>query len=93
MENEAPFTVGTDVNAQPRDRPVASSQDSSKNSVQMHVNDQTPLLQRTREVPGLGDSRPNDGTIDSEPEPRKAWKNANVSHILLFAMTHNNYIN
>lgn len=84
MDNEAPFTVGTDVNTQAPDRPSASDHDSTKNSVQVHVNDQTPLLQRTREITGLGVLIPDDSTIDSEPEPRNSWKNANVSCILLF---------
>lgn len=91
MDNEAPFTVGTDVNAQARETPTASGQDSAKNSVQVHVNDQTPLLLETSGAPGYGNLRPSDGSDDSETEPRSSWRTANVSNILLsIVMIHAN---
>ena len=75
MDNEAPFTVGTDVDTQSQ-----VSQNGAK--AQIEVNDQTPLLQGTREATVHGESTPpGDGTDAPETKPRKSWRSANVSYM------------
>ena len=77
MDNEAPFTVGTDVGTQSR-----VSQNGAKYSAQIEVNDQTPLLQGTREATVHGESTPpGDGTDAPETKPRKSWRSASVSYM------------
>lgn len=75
MDNEAPFTVGTDVDTQSQ-----VSQNGAK--AQIEVNDQTPLLQGTRETTVHGESTPpGDGTDAPETKPRKSWRSASVSYM------------
>lgn len=75
MDNEAPFTVGTDVDTQSQ-----VSQNGAK--AQIEVNDQTPLLQGTREATVHGESiPPGDGTDAPETKPRKSWRSASVSYM------------
>lgn len=79
MENEAPFTVGTDVDAQPRSRPA-----STKSSVQVGVDFQTPLLQESSRSPSYGEQRlPDDCSDAPVTEPRKSWTNASVSKTVI----------
>lgn len=78
MDNEAPFTVGTDVDTQSQ-----VSQNGAK--AQIEVNDQTPLLQGTREATVHGESTPpgdaTDATDAPETRPRKSWRSASVSYM------------
>lgn len=75
MENEAPFTVGTDVDTQPRSRPA-----STKSPVQVQADAQTPLLQGINSTPSYGEPRlPDDSSDAPVTEPRKSWRNASVS--------------
>lgn len=75
MDNEAPFTVGTDTQSR-------VSQNGTKYPAQVEVNDQTPLLQGTREATVHEESTPpGEGTEAPETEPRKSWRSASVSYL------------
>lgn len=77
MDNEAPFTAGTDVDTQSR-----VSQNGTKYLAQVEINDQTPLLQGTGEATVHEESMPPGGGTDApETEPRTSWRSASVSYI------------
>lgn len=79
MESEAPFTVGTDVDAQPRSRLA-----STKSPVQVQVDTQTPLLQGSNNTPSYGEPRlPDDSSDAPVTEPRKSWRSASVSKTVI----------
>lgn len=79
MENQAPFTVGTDIDAQPRTRPA-----STKSPAQMHIDAQTPLLQGSDRTQRYGESRiPGDSADAPVIESGKSWRKASVSNLVI----------
>lgn len=79
MVDNAHLTAGAEVDAESR-----ATLSDAQNSLQMHINDRTPLLQEDNVASGYRrSSLSNDGTEASQTEPKKAWRTASVGSITI----------
>lgn len=79
MVDNARLTAGAAADVESRATPS-----DAQNSLHMHINARTPLLQESNVAPGYRrSSLPNDGTEASQTEPKKAWRTPSVGSIMI----------